>query len=625
MFGPQLRGIAQLNRLKWLPFLFVFLSPSFSYAASREICGDGIDNVLQTGGSANGTKGSCPVGFMDPIYGNGCDRKCPTPDEDDDGYTSNGSLGRAGTTYTDANDNNRFIIPNEYYYLADCGGSPGYQKANTSGGYDACVANSTTPLCEATGSGVCKYIDCSSGNNSSAGTYAAPYLTFGKVAGGSAGSPPSSPFTLTAGSVVYLLGTGTCSTGYSTGGSQVAQVQFTVSGTSSNKITVKRYPGSTAVINVVNMFGFEGSTTSWYKFVDLEFTGSCTGTGNSSPIYLNSGGTDNEIYRCLFRDWNGSSGNNDSMIYANGTNRTNAHHNLFKDWTQGSGACNNPSDGGNVNAIKYLDNPSSGTGSDHRAEFNTGWLTTPATNTLNQGGWFFLKHGPRAADIANGIYIRFNSVTGAPQFLNWPGSKLRAYDNTTSLVPFTIFSAVDQGPVEDNDVQYNSFIDSSNFMWNIPPYTSASQRFTSKYNLFIDNDSSYNTGDSEGIVSVDGYGSDAELSSMVSNGGVVYNNNLYYNPNATLSFCWYCQTSGGHGPAGPAGANYTFAQWQSNTGQDAQSVVENWAPNNYLQATSTNGTDKGRRYGALSGGSNPRPVASKRSSWGRGNTRLPMN
>src|SRR5207244_2805030 len=103
------------------------------------------------------------------VFGpNGCDKKCPAPDEDCDGYTSDGTVGAAGSTAKDVDDHNRDIIPGEYY-ACDCGSgaNSGYRLAQTTGAYGSCTCNATTPLCEATGSGHCYYIDCGSGSDSS--------------------------------------------------------------------------------------------------------------------------------------------------------------------------------------------------------------------------------------------------------------------------------------------------------------------------------------------------------------------------------------------------------------------------------------------------------------------------
>src|SRR5882724_2962365 len=68
-------------------FLVICALPAWATTqVSPEICGNGIDDPLQTGGSANGTKGSCPGGYMDARIGNGCDKICPGADQDGDGY-----------------------------------------------------------------------------------------------------------------------------------------------------------------------------------------------------------------------------------------------------------------------------------------------------------------------------------------------------------------------------------------------------------------------------------------------------------------------------------------------------------------------------------------------------------
>ena len=85
---------------KALKLLILYLGVSSSaFAAIPEKCGDGIDNPGSTGGSTNGTKGSCPAGYHDAYIGSGCDADC-TLDKDGDGYA-----------YTDCDDTHRDIQP----------------------------------------------------------------------------------------------------------------------------------------------------------------------------------------------------------------------------------------------------------------------------------------------------------------------------------------------------------------------------------------------------------------------------------------------------------------------------------------------------------------------------------
>jgi hypothetical protein len=74
----------------------------------------------------------------------------------------------------------------------------------------SCTSKRGLPLCEATGSGVCKYIDCGSGKTTQTlGTYASPLShVWQKCPAGSPGSPPASPLHAASGvgRSVYLMG-----------------------------------------------------------------------------------------------------------------------------------------------------------------------------------------------------------------------------------------------------------------------------------------------------------------------------------------------------------------------------------------------------------------------------------
>lgn len=578
---------------------FVLVFNQIAVAASVEICGNGIDDPLQTGGAANGTKGSCPAGFMDSVIGNGCDRKCNSLDEDGDGYTVDGTLGDAGTTYIDCNDNDRRDFPG--YYIPNSWTSPtGYKKCQANGTYTTAILNSTAPLCEATAPGVCKYIACGSGSNSNSGTYASPYLTLGKIAGGSTGSPPASAYTLNPGDVAYVMGSSDCSTTYATSLGN-AHAEFNSDGTLANPITIKRYPGSTVKILADNAFGFK-TYGDYYHYDDLEFTGSCTAsnTTNSTPIYFNLT-SNGEVSRSYFHDWTGSSYQNDSMVYANATNATNVHHNFFTNWAQGSGSCNNPGSGQNVNAIKFLDNAGSGTGSNMSANFNTAWRSTPATGFATEGGFLFYKHGIDAADAGtNGTQVKYNSVINSTVFLQWASSKMRASDNVLSGIEQIFYGPADVGKMQDNLYEYNTSYASSNFDWVIPPYTSTSQSVTVQRSIFYDTTNPYNSGDCNGIYRIHPYGTDANKSYFETNVSFSSDYNCFYNPSVALKFCYFGQDQ--VAPGDEAGGIYTFAQWLSNTVHDDHSFSEDPTLDSWLVPQSANCSTFGKRYVGTGGG-----------------------
>lgn len=582
-------------------------------AARPEIPADGIDNVLASGGSQNGVKGSCPAGYMDPIIGLGCDLKSPsTVDVDDDGVNNDGSLGSGGTTDIDCDDFRMDVRPNRY--IPDDWTTPtGYKKCQANGTFTSVILNATTPLCEAVCGGSCYYVDCGAGNNSNPGTYASPFLTPGKLGGGGPGSPPASPVTLTAGSVVYYMNTTNCSTLYS-GGSQNNALFLSQPGSVGCPITQKRYPGATMEFVSTNGFTFDSSAAAdFQKFEDIKATGSCTASSstNSSPIHIS--GDDTEVSDSYFHDWSGSSFLNDSMVYANSTNRANIHHNFFKDWIQGTGACANVGSGQNVQAVKFLENEDSGFGQNHKVKYNTAWRASPSTGFAFEGGFIFYKHGIDADDAgADGTQVQFNKVMNATVFFQWTSSKLRASDNIGVGIERILYAVEGDAPgtsapQEDNHIEWSTFVESSGIDWAIPPYTSTAQHYRLYRVVIWDTKVSYSQGNNEGIIAISGYGSDAQKAYVETNISFSADFNCYGNPNTALVFNYFGQTSGGPGPAGPAGGFYSFANWLANTVHDDGTVtgtlnLDLWLRPQLAGCVNMAGGAPGRRYSVASGG-----------------------
>lgn len=552
------------------------------HAVVPEIPGDGVDN-----GSSSGTAGSCPEGYADAAVGTGCELLLVGNDKDNDGYT----------TDTDCDDTNRKVYPGEYY-ACDCGGGPKSGTRICGGGatWGSCVCNSATPLCEATGSGVCKYVDCGSGNNSNSGTYASPYATLGKVAGGSPGSPPASPYTLAAGDVVYIIGDTNCTTRYSNGSEDVF-LHITSSGTSSDKITIKRYPGSTAVLSATGGGGIKSDTgNDWVVLDDLEIT---LGTGAAvPPIVINVGSNDWEFSRLYIRDSSGNGDNNFSGIYMDGNNRIVSHHNFIKNISRNTGNVDN------VAGIMSIQDEDVGEGDDIYSHHDVIWWDS-YSDTANGRCWRN-KHGGDLQDTgANGNRIEDGYCVNGRVVIGYNGSGLRgtrlfAYNDSSGNSSSNTLKILDLGeggaegtsaPHEDNIIQDSTFINYSMVHWARPSHTSTSQKLTFRRNIVQDNDTEYTTGNTEGVVSIDGYGSDVEHDSMVSNNALAFDNNCYYNSAATaLNFCFYCVDAGGGGPgpAGNDGDNYTFATWKSTLSQDLNSYEENPTFDTYYRSTSTN-------------------------------------
>ena len=282
----------------WLTVL-ISLFVATSAHALPEICGNGLDDD-----------------------GTGGDLACPDPDKDADGHLAG----------ADCDDNDRMIFPGVVTAKGCSAGQ--YRTCQPNGTYTACSA---TTLCEKTGSGRCFYIDCGTGSNSNAGTFAAPWKDFRMVSYfQNAGSRPAGWQALVPGDVIYLKGTGACTTAYDPGPDLQNDVMFyaygpSMSGTATAPITIKRYPGSTAVIRPPFTATYDGTafmniSASYYKYEDLEIT-----QGFSRQIALFDNSNDVEITRTYIHDNNGAREINPAAIYSAENARLKIHHNRFVD------------------------------------------------------------------------------------------------------------------------------------------------------------------------------------------------------------------------------------------------------------------------------------------------------
>lgn len=577
--------------MKWLTPLFLLLLASTANAVVPEIPGDGVDN-----GASSGTAGSCPGGHADAVYSTGCDMLAPEPDKDRDGYNSDGSIGAAGVAQKDCDDTNRTIYPGVHRKGA-CTGSD-YQTCQTTGSWNACQ---TGPLCESTGSGICKYVDCGSGNDSNSGTYASPYLTLGKVSGGSGGSPPASPYTLGAGDVVYVIGTTACTTTFnaSIGGFTVPVLfEGASNGTATDKIQVKLYPGATATASVTNGTPFY-ITGDYYKIHG--FTGSTTYSSSVKTSYVHANGaTGLEVSNLKVTAAVFHGDYNNGCISTEHSNASNIHHNYFGDCTVSTGTLDNGA------GIIWLDDEDIATeGADHQASFNTIYYNA-YSNAVNGACWR-TKHGVDLGDSgANGHRVNYSTCVNSRYGIAINSSGIRFKRNAV----FNDGTGNDLGasyqiiariwvdgfttPHEDNIIEDSTFYNMSMLWWQEPSYTSAAEKLTFRNNVVWDNDAAYGLGNDEGIISIDPYGSNAQKTQLETNSSLAINNNCYWNASAVLNFNYYGEAAGGHGPAGAAGSqSYTFANWKANASQDLASFYETPTFDGFYRATATNCLNKG--------------------------------
>lgn len=575
-------------------------------AAAPEVPCDGVDNVVATGGSANGTIGACPTGYHDAVMPLeapvGCDLTCPEPDKDGDGSPSD----------EDPDDLNRLIVPGEYY-PCDAGGgaASGYKLANSDGTFGSCVSNAT-PLCEAAGGDNCYYVSAS--GSGSTCSYASPCDELGMVAGGSPGSPPGSAKTLGDGDVVYIVGTGSLATTYSDGSRQVL-AHFTSAGTGAKPITVKRYPGATARLGDGTDKGIYVSGTAVHmRFIGFRIS---TDGGVDNGASIDSRADDTTIERVYFDSPQGDGNDNHSAVYAQASSRLTVRNSFFKD-------VNTDVAGGgsvlNTSGITIINDAGANTGGDHSIINVVMWWTRTTQSACSVGdlcgNCVSFKHGVILAEAGT------NEVSGLK--CTWPSYALRIYTagvyfhNSLAVHPangHAITMECDSGTdgegcdgirLEDNTIFNAGLID-----W-IPQYTQ-DESLTILRNVIVDDTGSYAA--DNGIVRIAAYGSDAQFTQFASDGKIASSdNNCFYNASlpVRLNYFGVASGGGGYGPAGNAGAYYTLAAWNAAFGFDAGSVEEDPGFDEFYRATSINCDDKG--YLKLSDeglpGPTPTPTAS---------------
>lgn len=544
--------------MKRLALLIVlFASPAF--AAAPEICGDGIDDACETGGSCstNGSWGSCNANYHNSLLGSGhgCDADCTLNplDLDNDGYNSDGSVGWAGVAQTDCDDKRSDVYPGVYVPNSFVVGAvTGYKLCQTSGTYGSTVLTSVTPLCEATGSGVCRYVDCgnSTGLASDANsglTYSLPKLTRAAVA--TQVNPDD---------FVYFIGTGTCTE--STTASRA--------GTSGHPITWKNYPGATA---------FQTSTTRTFIVSGaLQTFDDLNASGVTEAIDITAA-NDITVTRSYLHDIAGQGDNNPACLRATTSNRTNFRYNLLGNCL-GDGV-GNPS---NVSAITWIDTNGSGGGADHQAWGNTTWdsvftsgsCSAPTSGSPNA---FFVKHGVVVGQAGtNGHQIKYNTALncgnacGAHCF-SMGSSKLRVMFNrvwTDQTQTAFVFGDIGGSAAnEDEQIEFNTVISGKPFSWT-PVFDSNGdqpddEKVTLNNNIFISTRSVYVGGDNEGVYGICGYCNSTKKTLFQTNGYLDSDNNCFYSPNATAVFSYF-QSSGG-------GSAYSYANWKAVVGQDVDS------------------------------------------------------
>lgn len=505
----------------------------------------------------------------------GGDQACASPDADCDGYTSDGTLGTYGTTNTDCNDSDGQQYPGTQI-ASGCSGSD-YKTCQTSGSYTSC---STGPLCEATGSGSCYYINPASGNDNNPGTYASPFATLNNISYYSSGAP-GTHITPVKGSVFYLVGStnltgthtgcygGTFRCGFSTQG---------LNGDATDHFKLKRYPGATLAIAPGNTSGTDGGAievynSDYWDFEDLEITG-----GYGSGIF-GGYGVDHVTYsRVYVHDKDGDANNNLAGIQFDGAAGVNAHHNRIKD------VCDSTA----TSTVKWYN--TRGIGVFQSSDFDVGhnqiWYTLGVSDSGNcKGRGIGQKHALTTAE-AGTSRIHHNRI--------W-----NAYDQITICSANT---EVDHNLlVSDNEDNYcyreisgNGGTNTYHYLKNLDVHhnTMIGCLFNQDYEASARSSTYVGGNDYDHNVITSARGSYSGSSDLISlcvgcsgaeytaiSGANTYHDNNYYASAATAKFY--------------ANGELTFAQWNSAGYDGTGTVVTNPTLNAYLQTTAVNTTDKG--------------------------------
>lgn len=487
------------------------------------------------------------------------DKWCATPDEDRDGYTTNGT----GLGY-DCDDRNRFAYPGIAVGCDSGGGAnSGWKLCQSSGSYTACTANTTTAYCP-TGCAACYYIDSVGGNNSNAGTFASPwanYLQF--VSYYQAGDRPAGWVDMVDGSNngrCFLFKTGTYTNTFSFNGTTRGLYVKSKTATASAPIRIMAYPGATPTIDNPSTSGSPVAGV----FVDQSSYVVIDGfniTGNYGSATLADGALaaleanfvefrNNRVYSNQ-----GSAGNTMGGIMLHSSNDSTIHHNvLYDNYDPVTTDSQN-----NSNILVFR-------GTRNAITDNVSFYTTTAT----QNEPIYMKH----ADHTSSLDVKRNYLAGGQT--RFAGPNVNVSNNLFANTELMF------GDVGGTSFQYNISVTRNTFSSAIVKYvpqrgyniagTGAADAcssdatigtFTMSSNVFLGTAVSY--GADARMFNAHTYGPDSLYTESVGAGKVAISNNCYYNASTAASFGLFEANNGvltctGRGNSGQS---YTFAQWVS--------------------------------------------------------------
>lgn len=528
---------------------YILALPGFKdFTLPYEVCGSGIDEN-------SGQVQPCPTGYAEAAVGGGCDLLCDTDDKDNDGRISS----------EDCDDTNPLIYEG---YGRACG-TDGTQVCQSDGTWSSCVEGE---LCEATGSGVCYYIDPKKGVNTSAGTTRATALRdYGRFDWGGAVTPK---INLNPGDVVYQLD-GTVATSYS---NRVAYIRLR-DGTEANPITIKPYPGSwgKALIDpnhtTLGQVGLYIQDSDYVNIVGLDIAD----TYGPAIQYAGTsvGGV---VSRVVIHDVDGSENNNNTGVEIKGvTDGAIENSFLYDNYDTVDDGQNNTNlvlyNGTGVSILRnrsfFTDSAVAGTTTASLLKYKHA-ETSAAATTLFDGNMLFQVGGNAIETSQAGSTVKNNLVINA----NF-GVKLG--DLGGAFYPVNFYS------------HNNTFINAKAVLVDFSAYDSAPSSIVFRDNIIIDDDAvDYNNDVT--MVSIDHYGSEADYNASVGAGVLNIDKNCYYNASQEFEATVFGWTGAVGGVAYD-----NFAAWKGD-GYDTNGYQEDPSLDSSLEATSINCSGKGRGF-----------------------------
>lgn len=539
-----------------------------------EICGNGIDDD-STGGDA----------------------LCPAPDQDRDGYVTDGVGPYSGI---DCDDEDRFIWPG--VSTGDGCAAGQYHTCQTSGSYTSC-----TPLSSFTchsGSGSTYWIEATETTCTGAGTYADPWAL--KCFSDTGASGYHAPV---AGDC-YVLRGGTYTQTWGSSPEKMIYV-YDKDGTSTDRITIRGAPGEEAIIESpgvapdfiipikieVSDYWFVHQLTirEGYAVFGVWFNGSAYGEASNLKIYDLDGDCGSQNCAGVNFDSSGHYGHAHHNYFADNYNRSNPTSQNNTTGVQGF-SCDH---------IKFNDNVchctrSGGCGYCIRIKHGTSTGGDEISrNTSQNSYWAAIASAQANINIWNNIIVS-SGQSSAGQ----PGVAI--VDLGGAFYPSGV------------SVRYNTIYASWSLMYN--PSTDygaiADPSITFSDNIVVDERATaYPATAEQGFMSLHHYGSDTLFTDVITGGKVDMNNNCYYNSDGESLFFSVFGASGG--AYGSSGGTYTgLAAWEAGTGFDADSFAKDPVLDSDLIATDTDCDAMGWNVGLYS--NDPAPPSTGGTSAGSG-------